>query len=99
MKRNWLYLRPFDETLDTPFETLPMSAAALSLILTAALPISIIISVFKLSGGDDAGSFQWMALGFAISVIIAAYQAMLRRRGHAANQLILSAILLGLLCL
>jgi hypothetical protein len=99
MNRNWLFLRPFDESADVPFEKLGLPAVVLSLILTAAQPISIIISVFKLSKGDDAGSFQWMALGFAISVIIAAYQAMLRRRGHAANQLILSAILLGLLCL
>ena len=60
MNRNWLFLRPFDESADVPFEKLGLPAVVLSLILTAAQPISIIISVcsnamaFSLSRGAPA---------------------------------------------
>lgn len=98
-RRNWLFLRPFDESADTPFERLHVAAQMLTLLLTAGLPISGCIGVFKLSRGDESGFTQWIAVGLAISAIITLYQATLRRRGHAANQLILTALLFGLLLL
>lgn len=99
VRRNWLFLRPFNESEDTPFERLHIAAQMLTLLLTAVLPISVCIGVYKLSRGDEAVSTQWIALGLAVSAIITLYQLVLRRRGHAANQLILTALLLGLLLL
>jgi hypothetical protein len=99
MKRNWLFLRPFDESADTPFDQLHIAAQMLTLLLTTVLPISVCIGVFKLSRGDEAVSAQWFALGIAVSAIITLYQAVLSRRGHAANQLILTALLFGLMLL
>lgn len=99
MSRNWLFLRPFDESADRPFEQLHIAVQILTLLLTAALPISVFVGAFNLFKGDDPASTQWIAVGIAISAIITLHQAILRRRGHAANQLILTALLFGLLLL
>lgn len=94
MKKEWLYLRFFDESKDLPTQQLPVAVGILLILLHALMPIALVLLLVSSLLHDPGHARMWASGLIAASLCVTLVELAYRRHGHARNQVLLTACFL-----